>query len=124
MIVLAELRAMRRWLPITIVLAAAVAEALGMGQLPFYLLLVAVPIVAAMALTAFGDLLDAKFEPAESLEALLYGVALILMVAGAAAGSTAFALSGCLAAFALQALLGVGVELRRPTATEPARLER
>jgi hypothetical protein len=39
---------------------------------------------------------------------------LLLLVAGAAAGSTAFALSGCLATFALQALLGVGAELKRP----------
>lgn len=114
MSVFAELRAMRRWLPITIVLAAAVAEAMGLGLIPFYLLLVAVPIVAAMALTAFGELLDGRFEPAESLQAILYGVALLLLVAGAAAGSTAFALSGCLAAFALQALLGLGVELKRP----------
>jgi hypothetical protein len=112
--VLGELRAMRRWLPIAIVLAAAVAEAVGLGQIPFYLLLVAVPIVAATALTAFGELLDGGFEPAESLQALLYGVALLLLVAGAAAGSTAFALSACLAAFALQALLGLGVELKRP----------
>jgi hypothetical protein len=112
-----ELRAMRRWLPTTIVLAAAVAEAVGLGQLAFYLLLVAVPIVAATALTTFGELLDSRFEPAESLQALLYGVALLLLVAGAAAGSTAFALSACLATFALQALLGLGVELKRP---EPA----
>ena len=117
-----ELRAMRRWLPITVVLAAAVAEAIGLGQIAFYLLLVAVPIVAASALMLFGELLDARFEPAESLQALLYGVALLLLVAGAAAGSPAFALSACLATFALQALLGLGVELRRPV--EPARLER
>lgn len=109
-----ELRAMRRWLPITIVLAAAVAEAIGLGQVAFYLLLIAVPIVAATALSAFGELLDRRFEPAESLQALLYGVALLLLVAGAAAGSTAFGLSACLAAFALQALLGLGVELSRP----------
>ena len=112
-----ELRAMRRWLPITIVLAAAVAEAVGLGQIAFYLLLVAVPLVAATALTMFGELLDSRFDPAESLQALLYGVALLLLVAGAAAGSTAFALSACLATFALQALLGLGVELKRP---EPA----
>jgi len=109
-----ELRAMRRWLPITVVLAAAVAEALGLGQIAFYLLLVAVPIVATAALTVFGELLDGRFEPAESLQALLYGLALLLLVAGAAAGSTAFALSACLAAFALQALLGVGAELKKP----------
>jgi hypothetical protein len=110
----AELRAMRRWLPITIVLAAAVAQAIGLGQIAFYLLLAAVPIVAATALTVFGELLDSRFDPAESLQALLYGLALLLLVAGAAAGSTAFALSACLATFALQALLGVGVELKKP----------
>jgi hypothetical protein len=109
-----ELRAMRRWLPITVVLAAAVAQAIGMRDVAFYLLLAAVPIVAATALSVFGELLDSRFEPAESLQALLYGVALLLLVLGAAAGSTAFALSACLATFALQALLGVGVELRRP----------
>jgi hypothetical protein len=114
MIVATELRAMRRWLPITIVLAAAVAQAVGMGQIAFYLLLAAVPIVAASALTVFGELLDSGFEAAESLEALLYGLALLLLVGGAAAGSTAFALSACLATFALQALLGVGSELKRP----------
>jgi MFS-type transporter involved in bile tolerance (Atg22 family) len=99
---------MSRWIPITVVLAAAVSEAFGLGQLPFYLLLVAVPIVAASALTAFGELLDRRFEPAESLQAILSCVALLMLVAGAAAGSTAFAISACLAAFALQALLGSG----------------
>jgi hypothetical protein len=113
-----EVRPMQRWLPITVALGAATAEALGAGQLALYLLLAAVPIIAARGLTAFGELLDAwgsaPLEPVASLQALLYGVALLLLVAGAAAGSTAFALSGCLAVFALQALLGLGVELRRP----------
>ena len=110
----AELRALTRWIPITIVFAAAVSEAFRLGELPFYLLLAAVPIVAASALTAFGDLLDRQFEPAESLQAILSCVALLMLVAGAAAGSTAFAISAGLAAVALQALLGVGAELKRP----------
>ena len=114
MTVSAELRAMTRWIPITIVLAAAVSEAFRLGELPFYLLLIAVPVVAASALTAFGELLDRQFEPAESLQAILSCVALLMLVAGAAAGSTAFAISACLAAFALQALLGIGAELKRP----------
>ena len=114
MTVSAELRAMRRWLPITVVLAAAVSEAIGLRHVSFYLLLVAVPIVATSALTAFGELLDRQFEPAESLQAILSCVALLMLVGGAAAGSTAFAISACLAAFALQALLGVGAELKRP----------
>jgi hypothetical protein len=112
--VFAELRAMSRWIPISVVLAAAVSEAFGLGRLSFYLLLAAVPLVATSALTAFGELLDRQFEPAESLQAILSCVGLLMLVAGAAAGSTAFAISACLAAFALQAILGLGAELKRP----------
>ena len=55
-----ELRAMRRWLPITIVLAAAVAEAVGLGQIAFYLLLAAVPLGMGVELK--------RPEPAHHLE--------------------------------------------------------
>jgi hypothetical protein len=109
---------MRPWLPISLVLAAAAAGLVGAPIISFYLLLLAVPIVAVGGLLALGELLDARatspIEPAAALDALLYGVALLVLVAGAAAGSIVFALSGCLAVFGLQALLGAGVELRRP----------
>ena len=108
---------MRPWLPIALVLAAAGAGLVGAPIISFYLLLLAVPIVAVGGLLAFGELLDARatalIEPAAALDTLLYGVALLVLVAGAAAGSTAFAISGCLAVFGLQALLGaaeLGVE--------------
>ena len=109
---------MRPWLPIALVLSAAGADLVGAPIIAFYLLLAAVPIVAVGGLLAFGELLDARavapVEPAVALDTLLYGIALLVLVAGAAAGSTMFALSGCLAVFGLQALLGAGVELRRP----------
>ena len=109
---------MRRWLPIGIALIAAAAQAAGETRLSFYFVLAAVPIVAASALASFGELLDdraaAPVEPMAALETLLYGVALLLLVAGAAAGAPAFAVSGCLAVFGVQALLGLSVELRRP----------
>jgi hypothetical protein len=109
---------MRPWLPIALVLAAAGAGLVGAPIISFYLLLLAVPIVAVGALLALGDLLDARatapIEPLAALDTVLYGVALLVLVTGAAAGSTVFALSGCLAVFGLQALLGAGVELRRP----------
>jgi len=109
---------MRPWLPIALVLAAAGADLVGAPIISFYLLLLAVPIVAVGALLALGELLDSRatapIEPTAALDTLLYGVALLVLVAGAAAGSTAFAVSGCLAVFGLQALLGAGVELRRP----------
>lgn len=108
----------RRWLPIAIALAAAATQAAGESRLSFYLVLAAVPATAVQALTAFGDLLDARdaapLEPVAALEPFLFGVALLLLVAGAAAGAPAFAISGCLAVFGVQALLGLSVELRRP----------
>ena len=116
-----EPRSMRRWLPIAIALAAAGAEALGEPGLAFNLVLLAVPITAVGALIALGELLDnrtlASVEPAEALEPLLFGVALLLLVAGAAAGAPGFAISGCLAVFGVQVLLGLSVELRRPAPT-------
>ena len=108
----------RRWLPIAIALAAAATGAAGETRLSFYLVLLAVPVTAIGALTALGELLDARasgpVEPVAALEPLLLGVALLLLVAGAAAGAPAFAISGCLVVFGVQALLGLSVELRRP----------
>lgn len=109
---------MRRWFPIAIALAAAGAHAAGEPRLSFYLVLAAVPVTAIGALAALGELLDARAaapaEPVAALEPFLFGVALLLLVAGAAAGAPAFAISGCLAVFGVQALLGLSVELRRP----------
>jgi hypothetical protein len=113
---------MRPWLPIALVLTSALADLVGAPIIAFYLMLAAVPIVAVGALLAFGELLDeravAPIEPAAALDALLYGVALLVLIAGAAAGSMVFAVSGCLAVFGLQTLLGAGVELRRPAVLE------
>lgn len=108
----------RRWFPIAIALAAAGADAAGESRLSSLLLLAAVPVIAVTALISFGELLDARatapVEPMAALDTLLFGVALLLLVAGAAAGAPAFAISGCLAVFGVQALLGLSVELRRP----------
>ena len=113
---------MRPWLPIALVLTSALCDLFGAPIISFYLLLAAGPIVAVGALLSFGELLDARavapVEPAAALDALLYGMALLVLVAGAASGSMVFALSGCLAVFGVQALLGAGVELRRPAVLE------
>ncbi|MEK6276151.1 MAG: hypothetical protein AABM30_12595 [Actinomycetota bacterium] len=109
---------MRRWFPIAIALGAAASGAAGESRLSSYLLLAAVPVTAVSGLAALGEALDARaesaLEPVAALEPFLFGVALVLLVGGAAAGAPAFALSGCLAVFGVQALLGLSVELRRP----------
>ncbi len=106
----------RRWLPIAIALAAAGCQAAGARAVAFYLLLLAVPLIASCALGLFGELLDARaagqVAPAAALEPFLAGLALVFVVAGTAAGSVLFALWGCLAAYAVQTLVGLGAELR------------
>jgi hypothetical protein len=44
----------------------------------------------------------------------LAGLALVLVVVGTAANAVVFALTGCLAVYLVQALLGLSVELRAP----------
>ncbi|HEV8603254.1 MAG TPA: hypothetical protein VGQ68_07635 [Gaiellaceae bacterium] len=108
----------RRWLPIAIAIAAAGAEAAGAPTIAFYLLLTAVPVSAGCALALLGELLDARavgpVEPVAALEPLLAGLALLLLVAGAAAGSVTFALFGCLSVYTVQAFVTLGAELRAP----------
>ena len=74
-------------------------------------MLLAVPVTAVGALFALGELLDnrtlAAVEPAEALEPFLFGIALLLLVAGAAAGAPGSPSPACLAVFGLQALLGL-----------------
>ena len=109
---------MRRWLPLVIALVAAAAQISGAPVLAFYLMLLAVPVLAGCALWLLGELLDARAAgvatPAVMLEPLLSGLALLFVVAGTAAGSVMFALWGCLAAYGLQTLLWLGTELRAP----------
>ena len=116
----------RRWVPILIALTAAAAEASGYRGLAFYLLLLAVPVLASCALGLLGELLDARADrpvaPTAALEPFLAGLALLLVVAGTAGGSVAFALWGCLGAYGLQTAFLLGAELRSPAPV--AQLER
>jgi hypothetical protein len=112
----------RPWLPIAIALAAAAAEASGASELALYVLLASVPVNASCALGALGDVLDARergsVDPAVVLEPILSALALVLVVAGTAANAVVFAIAGSLAVYAVQALLGLTVELKRPAALE------
>ena len=115
----------RRWFPIVIALAAAAATATNAPSLALYILLASVPVNAACALGAFGDLLDARAQgpvaPQIALEPVLAGLALVLVVAGTAANAVAFAIMACLVVYFLQALIALGAELRTPAPRAAAR---
>jgi hypothetical protein len=111
--------------PAALVVAAGLADALGRSNLAFYALLAAVPIVAAAALAAYGDLVAAE-RPAPatvSLQALLWGLGVVLVTASAAVRAPAFdsvapglgvsTLTACLAVVGLQAVVAATRELNR-----------
>jgi hypothetical protein len=108
----------RRWLPIAIALGAAGFEAAGAHTVALYLMLLAVPVIASCALGLLGELLDARaagpVDPVVALEPFLAGLALLLVVAGTAAGSLLLALWGCLAVYGVQTVVGLFAELRSP----------
>jgi hypothetical protein len=111
--------------PAALVVAAGLADAAGRSDLAFYALLASVPIIAAAALVAYGDLVaaDRPVPPAVSLQALLWGVGLVLVTASAAVRAPAFdsvapalggsTLTACLAIVGIQGLVGAARELRR-----------
>jgi hypothetical protein len=120
-----EARAMSRHVgPATLIVFAGLADAAGRSDLAFYALLAAVPIVAGAALAAYGDLVAAERPvPAPvSLQALLWGLGLVLVVASAAVRAPAFdsvapalgasTLTACLAIVGLQFAVAAAGELR------------
>ena len=93
--------------PAGLVVTAALADAAGRSDLAFYALLAAVPVVAAVALAAYGDVVaDGTPEASQSLQALLWGVGIVLVVASALVRAPAFdAVAPALGASTLTALL-------------------
>jgi hypothetical protein len=123
----------RRALPVSLVLAAALADVRDLHVLAFYLLVAAVPAMAVSALTFFGDLVEtpggAAGETAARLHALFAALALVLTVTAAAArGQSALesgvpplgisALVGCLAVFTLQGLVTLALATTGDAASE------
>jgi hypothetical protein len=114
----------RQLVPAALIVAAGLADAAGRSDLAFYALLAAVPIVAAAALGAYGDLVAAE-RPAPasvSLQALLWGLGLVLVTASAAVRAPAFdsvapalggsTLTACLAVVGIQAVVAAAAELQ------------
>lgn len=109
--------------PTALVVFAGLADAAGRSDLAFYALLAAVPIIAAVGLGAYGDVVAAgRPAPASvSLQALLWGLGLVLVTASAAVRAPAFdsvaptfggaTLTACLAIVGLQALVAVAAEI-------------
>ena len=111
----------------SLVLAAAVADAVGSPQLAFYALLAAVPAAAACGLSVFGELLE---QDGRIAQAFVWALVLTLVVLGAATRSPtlleggvpvvgATALAACLALLSVEGLLAAVAEFRRH-ATRPS----
>jgi hypothetical protein len=105
----------RRALPALLTLLAAVADSAGAHTLGFYALLAAVPFAAVAGLVAFGDSLDAQGDAVSSLQALLWGVAVFLLVLSCAVRSQSLgvppiassAMVACLGVFGIKLVLAV-----------------
>jgi hypothetical protein len=109
--------------PAVLVLGAAFADAVGRSDLAFYALLAAVPIIAVAALGAYGDVVatEGPAPASVSLQALLWGIGLVLVTASAAVRAPAFdsvaptlggtTLTACLAVVGLQGAVAVAREL-------------
>jgi hypothetical protein len=122
----------RRVLPAVLVIAAVVADSHGSHGLAFDALLGAVPFAAVSALVAFGDYLERREDPVMALQALLWGLALALIVLSCAARSPASqthvlpplawsALVACVGVFLLKACLAVAPFARRLALIRPAK---
>ena len=116
----------RRVLPAALVIVAAFADARGAHGLAFDALLGAIPFAAVSALVGFGGYLERREDTIAGLQALLWTLAVGLLVLSCAARSPAAeahvqpplgasALVGCLAVFVLKACVAVVPHLRRGT---------
>jgi hypothetical protein len=111
--------------PAALVVGAGLADALGHSDIAFYALLAAVPIVATAALAAYGEVVASEGPaPASvSLQALLWGLGVVLVTASAAVRAPSFdsvapalgasTLTACLAIVGLQAVVAATRELNR-----------
>ena len=114
----------RRALPALLVIVAAFADARGAHGLAFDALLGAVPFAAVSALVGFGEYLEQREDSVAGLQALLWTLAVGLLVLSCAARSPATqthalpplgasALVGCLAVLGIKAFVAIVPQLRR-----------
>ena len=115
---------MRRVLPGLLAIAAFYADGRGSHGIAFDALLGAIPFAAVAALEAFGTFLDARDDAVAGVQALLWALALALLVLSCAARSPettagslpalgASALVAALVVFAVKTCVAVGPLVRR-----------
>ena len=101
--------------PAGLVVVAALADAAGHSELALYAVLAAVPVIAAVALKGYGDLVSG--EGGSALETSLWVAALLFAIAGASvAAFWTTALVACLALLGAQGMLALSAELRKTSA--------
>ena len=114
----------RRALPAVLVVLAAFADSRGAHGLAFDALLGAIPFAAVSALVGFGEYLERREDAVSGLQALLWTLAVALLVLSCAARSPATdthalpplgasALVGCLAVLAIKVCVAAAPQLRR-----------
>jgi zinc transporter ZupT len=117
----------RRAVPAGLVVAAAFADASGSPRLAFYALLALVPVAAAVALGAYGDLVEEALSPEDAaprLQVGCWGLLVALAVLGAAARAPSLpqglvpklatsALIACIVVLCVEGVVELVVLLRR-----------
>ena len=123
---------MRRLLPGLLAIAATYADGRGSHGLAFYAIIAAIPFAAVSALEAFGAFLDAYDDAVLGVQAILWALALALLVLSSAARSPASAsgtlptlgssaLVAALGVFAVRTCVAAGPFVRRVALVRPAK---
>lgn len=102
--------------PLILIVGAGLAQAADRPGLAFYLLLAAIPVVVAVALASYGDIV--ADEGGSIADTTLWTVGLVVVVAAVAVPSLgSVALVACLILAGIQGALALTAELRgRPSA--------
>jgi hypothetical protein len=117
-------------LPALLVVVAGLADAQGAHGLALDALLLAVPFAAVAALTSFGEYLDSGSGGVAGLQALLWGVSVVLLVLSCAVrrhalhGVPPLAVSSvvaCLGIFGVKAAVAAAPYMRRLGELRPAK---
>ncbi|MBA2360751.1 MAG: hypothetical protein H0V79_07470 [Actinobacteria bacterium] len=101
----------RQLAPVLVLVAAGLADAAGRHELASYLLLAAVPVIAAVALASYGDLVAG--EGGSVGQTALWTIGLVFVTTTAALPSLgSAALAACLTLAGVQVALAASAELK------------